>query len=80
MKLKGDVSMKFRTMAAAVAALTLTTSPVLAQASVERAAAPVASESEMGGSSTLLLVLAVVLMGAGIFFLVDNEDDSPDSP
>ena len=71
--------MKFRTLAAAVAALTLTTSPVLAQATVDRAAAPVEGESEMGGSSTLLLILAIVLFGAGIFFLVDNDDDDPES-
>jgi predicted transporter len=71
--------MKFRTMAAAVAALSLATSPAMAQ-SVDRVSAPVSQESEMGGSSTLLLVLAVVLFGAGIFFLVDNDDDDPDSP
>lgn len=72
--------MKFRTMAAAVAALTLTTSPVLAQASVDRVAAPIEGESQMAGSSSLLLILAVVLFGAGIFFLVDSDDDDPDSP
>jgi len=71
--------MKFRKLAAAVAALTLTTTPVFAQA-VDRAAAPVADASQMGGSSTLLLIIAVVLFGAGIFFLVDNDDDDPDSP
>ena len=53
--------------------------PALAQ-SASRAAAPVAEASEMAGESTLLLVLAVVLFGAGIFFLVDNDDDNPDSP
>ena len=71
--------MKFRTMAAAVAALSLTAAPAMAE-SVERASAPIAEQSEMAGSSTLLLVLAVVLFGAGIFFLVDNDDDDPDSP
>ena len=71
--------MKFRNLAAAVAALTLTATPAMAQA-VDRAVAPVADASQMGGSSTLLLILAVVLFGAGIFFLVDNEDDTPDSP
>jgi predicted transporter len=71
--------MKFRTMAAAVAALTLTASPVLAETSVNRAAAPVEDASEAIGSP-LLLILAVVLIGAGIFFLVDNDDDDPDSP
>ena len=70
--------MNFRNLAAAVAAMTLTTVPAMAQA-VDRAAAPVADASQMGGSSTLLLIIAVVLMGAGIFFLVDNDTD-PDSP
>ena len=70
--------MNFRNLAAAVAALTMTAVPAMAQA-VDRAAAPVADASQMGGSSTLLLIIAVVLMGAGIFFLVDNDTD-PDSP
>ena len=70
--------MNFRNLAAAVAAMTLTTVPAMAQA-IDRAAVPVADASQMGGSSTLLLVIAVVLMGAGIFFLVDN-DNEPDSP
>ena len=56
-KLKGDEPMKFRTMAAAVAALTLTTSPVLAQTAVDRSAAPIEGESELRGSSSLLLIL-----------------------
>ncbi|MFC4294567.1 hypothetical protein ACFO0A_05780 [Novosphingobium tardum] len=74
--------MKFRTMAAAVAALTLTATPVLAQTApaLDRAAAPVSDASQVGGSSTLLLVLAVVLFGAGIYFLVDNNNDKPNSP
>lgn len=32
-----------------------------------------------GGDSTLLLILAVILIGAGIFVLADNEDDTPTS-
>ena len=71
--------MKFRNLAAAVAALTLSTTQAMAQVA-DRAAAPVADASQMGGQSTLLLLLAVVLFGAGIYFLVDNEDDTPDSP
>lgn len=71
--------MKFRTMAAAIAALSLTAAPAMAE-SVDRSSAPVTEQSEMAGTSTLLLVLAVVLFGAGIFFLVDNDDDDPDSP
>ena len=70
--------MNFRNLAAAVAALTMTAVPAMAQA-VDRAAAPVADASQMGGSSTLLLILAIVLFGAGIYFLVDSNNN-PDSP
>ena len=68
-----------RNLAAAVVATSLTAVPAFAQA-VNRAAAPVAEASQMGGSSSLLLILAVVLMGAGIYFLVDNGNNKPDSP
>lgn len=71
--------MKLRNLVAAAAALTLSTSPVLA-ADVSRAAAPVADASMFGGDSTILLILAVILIGAGIFVLADNEDDTPTSP
>lgn len=71
--------MNFRNLVAAVAAMTLTAVPAMAQA-VDRAAAPVGDASQMGGSSTLLLILAVVLMGAGIYFLVGNGNNDPDSP
>lgn len=70
--------MKFRNLAAAVVATTLSAMPAMAQA-VDRVAAPVTDASQMGGSSTLLLVLAVVLFAAGIYFLVDSDND-PDSP
>ena len=71
--------MNFRNLVAAVATMTLTAVPAMAQA-VDRAAAPVADASQMGGSSTLLLIIAVVLIGAGIYFLVDNNNNNPDSP
>ena len=70
--------MNFRNLVAAVAIMTLTAVPAMAQA-VDRAVAPVADASQMGGSSTLLLIIAVVLIGAGIYFLVDNNNN-PDSP
>ncbi len=70
--------MNFRNLVAAVATMTLTAVPAMAQA-VDRAVAPVADASQMGGSSTLLLIIAVVLIGAGIYFLVDNNNN-PDSP
>ena len=71
--------MKFRNLFAAAAALTMTTSPVLA-ADVSRAAAPVTEASQFGGDSTLLLILAIILIGAGIFVLADNQSDTPTSP
>jgi len=71
--------MQLRDRATAAAALAVSAQPAMSPA-VGRAAASVGDAGQMGGSSTLLLILAVVLMGAGIFFLVDNEDDTPDSP
>lgn len=71
--------MKFRNLVAAAAALTMSASSAFA-AEVSRAAAPVADASQFGGDSTILLILAVILIGAGIFVLADNEDDTPTSP
>lgn len=71
--------MSLAKLGATIAALTVTTVSAFAQA-VDRASAPVADASQLGGSSTLLLILAVVLMGAGIYFLVDNDSNKPDSP
>ena len=70
--------MKFRNLAAAVVATTLSAVPAMAQA-VDRAVAPVADASEMGRSSSFLLIVALVLFAAGIYFLVDSDTD-PDSP
>ena len=54
--------------------------------STSRASAPLTGASflgdgeEMEQQDTLLLILAAVLVGAGIFLLVDNDDDDVDSP
>ena len=71
--------MNLAKLGAAIAALSVTTASAFAQV-VDRVSAPVADASQMGGSSTLLLILAVVLIGAGIYFLVDNNSNKPDSP
>ena len=71
--------MKFRTLAAAAAALTLTTTPVLA-ADVSRTAAPVSAASQAEGESWLLAVLAAILAALGLYLLAKNEDDTPNSP
>lgn len=77
--------MKFRNLFAATAALSMAASPVLAQSAptVDRAAAPVAGESELGGDSggggILLAILAAAAVIAGIVIAVggDDEDDDP---
>lgn len=72
--------MNIRNFAAAVAALTLTTTPVLAQADASRTAAPADDAESAFGSSSVLLILAIAAFGAGIFVLADNNDDVPVSP
>jgi hypothetical protein len=82
--------MRFGKILAIVSAAALTCVPIAAQAAqtagsstvskVKRVSPAKKSESKMGGDSTLLLILAVILIGAGIFVLADNEDDSPTSP
>ncbi len=62
------------------AAYVMRTSKSVAPNSVKRAGVPAGVESKMGGDSTMLLILAVILIGAGIFVLADNEDDTPTSP
>ena len=76
--------MKFRNLAVAAAALTLTATPVLAEAgSVARTAAPVSEANAFGGGrggAGILALIAVVLFGLGIYLLVDNKDNKPKSP
>jgi predicted transporter len=82
-ELKGDVSMKFHNLVAAAAALTLTATPVIAQAAsaeISRVSAPATDESEMGGGNSLMLILAALLIGAGIFLLADGNGNKPASP
>ena len=74
--------MKFPRIATALAALSLTASPVLAQSAVAdlgRSLAPVSGESALEGDSTLLIILGVVALGAAIALLADGDND-PDSP
>lgn len=72
--------MKFRTLLAATAAISLAASPALAQTSVtaERVAAPVQGESELeGGSGIIIAILAAAAIIAGIVIAVDGSDDTP---
>jgi hypothetical protein len=74
--------MKFRSLVAAAAALTLSTAPVLAQTASDlgRTVAPASNESALEGEGTILLILAVIAAGLGIYLLADNESDKPASP
>lgn len=69
--------MKLSKFAAAAAALSLATAPVVASAAtVDRAAAPVTAENDMGdrGSIGILALFAIAALAIGIFA---DEDDIP---
>lgn len=71
---------------AAVAAASLVSAPVLAQAvqpvsSVERTGAAVESESDLeGGSGIIIAILAAAAVIAGIIIAADGSEDTPTSP
>lgn len=70
--------MKFRNLAAATAALSLSVAPVVVQAAPQRAAAGVEEGNEAVGGS-LLAIIAIILIGLGIYFALDDDND-PVSP
>ncbi|SIN89603.1 hypothetical protein SAMN02745824_2207 [Parasphingorhabdus marina DSM 22363] len=72
---------------AAVAAASLVSAPVFAQAvqpvssQVERVGAATSDESELeGGSGIIIAVLAAAAVIAGIIIAADGSDDTPTSP
>lgn len=69
--------MKLRTLAAAAAAITIAATPAIAEASMDRAAAPLSGESKLGGSGTILALLAAAAIIAGIVILADGGSDDP---
>ena len=77
--------MKFRNLLAASAAVSLAASPAVAQSvQADRAATPVAGDSELGGkgggAGIILALLAAAAIIAGIVIAGGNEDDTPTSP
>lgn len=68
-----------RNVVSGFAAAALLTGPVAAQAASSlpgRASAPVEAESELRGQSTLFFVLGILAVAAGIFLLIDDDDDA----
>lgn len=71
---------------AAVAAASLVSAPVLAQAvqpvsSIARTSATVESENDLeGGSGIIIAILAAAAVIAGIIIAADGSEDTPTSP
>jgi hypothetical protein len=73
--------MKFRNLAAATAALSLISAPVMAQANVERASAPATDQSELHGSAgTLIIAILAILAIIAAAAIASNDHNSPVSP
>ena len=69
----------FKKSALAIAATGLAAAPIAAQA-IERPAAPVEGESELGGDAAKGLII-IALAGAGMaILLATDDDDTPTSP
>ena len=72
--------MKFRTLAAATAVVSLAASPAIAEATFDRSTATVEGESEMGeggGSGIIIALLAAAAIIGGIVIAADSGDDNP---
>lgn len=69
--------MAFRKLALATAAIGLAASPVMAEASAERAQ-PVAASSEVGdfaGGNAIFYILGLAAVIAGVILIADGDDD-----
>ncbi|MAK99938.1 MAG: hypothetical protein CL807_03185 [Citromicrobium sp.] len=71
--------MKARNILAGAAALTLAAAPAIAEVNLDRAAAPVAGESEATGAGIVLGILALAAIIAGIVIAAQGGDDVPTS-
>ena len=67
--------MKLRNALAATAALSLLAAPAVAEATFDRASAPIEGESELEGSSIIIALLAAAAVVGGIIIAVDDDDD-----
>ena len=71
--------MKFSTIAAAAAVVSLAATPAIAEANFDRSAAPIEGESALEGEGSILLaLLAAAAIIAGIIIASDGtENDEP---
>ena len=71
--------MKFGTIAAAAAVVSLAATPAIAEANFDRSAAPIEGESALEGEGSILLaLLAAAAIIAGIIIASDGtENDEP---
>jgi hypothetical protein len=71
--------MKFSTIAAAAAVVSLAATPAIAEANFDRSAAPIEGESALEGEGSILLaLLAAAAIIAGIIIAADGtENDEP---
>lgn len=67
--------MKFRTLAAAAAAMSLATAPAVAAPTMSRAAAPVEAQNELGGSGTIIGILAVAAIIAAVVIAAGGNNN-----
>ena len=71
--------MSIRKLSAALAAATLVVAPVAAQAApVERAAAPTAEASELGGTD--LWIFGAIVLAVVLWAVLDSDNNNPISP
>lgn len=76
--------MAFRNIALATAAISLAAAPAVAEASLERANAPIEGEALGGanndGAGVILAILAAAAIIAGIVIAASGDDDEGVSP
>ena len=51
--------------------------PISAQASVERAHAPISGENALSGNSDWVFYAGIATVALGVYLLVDDDDDEP---
>ena len=72
--------MRFGSILASAAALTLTVATTGAQAApLPARSSPIAEDEQLAGGLPLWVILLIIASGVGLFLILD-DDDSPESP